>query len=187
MYTVAERYEHSGYGKTGRFLAKAPNGTHSLGNFPVTTTTNMSVILDYRWVGNTVMTRAQYKRNFPNATDTEWKSFEKFINQMPVKDGVVTFNEKEIAKRTGLAEGSQELKDWIEEKSEAISVRALDAVQRIDNQIPPQQKSIMARDSRANFFLLHLSWLTNSIQYRFKSKHFNLSAGTYQEGSWVTL
>jgi hypothetical protein len=187
MYSVAERYEHSGYNKAGRFLAKAPNGTHSLGNFPVTTTTNMAIILDYRWVGNTVMTRAQYKRNFPNATDTEWKSFEKFINQMPIKDGVVSFNEKEIAKKTGLEEGSQELKDWIQEKSEAISVKALDAVQRIDSQIPDYQKSITARDSRANFFLLHLSWLTNAIQYRFKDRHFNLSTGTYQEGSWITL
>jgi len=186
-YTPTERYTHSGYNKAGRFLAKSANMTHELGNFPVITSTFMSIVLDYRWVGNTIMTRSQYKRNFPDATDAEWKSFEKFINQMPVKDGAVTFNEKEIAKRTGLEEGSQELKDWIEEKSEAISVKSLDAIQRIDSQIAEHQKSIAARDSRANFMLMHMNWLITAVQYRFKNKHFNLSTGDYQEGSWRFL
>ena len=183
-YSPMERYANSGYDKGTRFMAKWGNWTHELGNFPVVTTTFMSVLLDYRWVGNTIMTRAQYKRNFPDAKDTDWKSFEKFIDQMPVENGVVSFKTAEIAKRTGLEEGSQELKDWIQEKSEAISVKALDAIQRVDSQIPDYQKSIAARDARANFFLMHMNWLVNAWQYRFKDRHFNQSTGDYQEGSW---
>lgn len=184
-YNTSDRYEHSGYSKGARLATKAINGLHSLGNFPVVPTTFMGVIFDYRWVGNTVMSREQYKRNFPDATDSEWKSFELFKNQLNVKDGVVTPDKTEIEKRTGLKD--EALDEWINTKVETISVRALDAIQRIDSQIPEHQKSIAARDARANFLLMHMNWFLNAIQTKTKQKHFNLSTGMYQEGNWATI
>ena len=186
MYNPMDRYEHSGYGKASRVALKLNSGIHQIGNFPVTTTTNMSILFDYRWVGNTIMTKKQYIRNFPNATDIEWKSFDLFINDIPVKNGKVEFDIESISKKTGLDKDSQEIKDWVKLKSEAISVRALDAIQRIDSQIPEHQKSLAARDARANFFLMHINWFLNAWQQKTKSRHFNLSTGAYQEGSWIT-
>lgn len=185
MYNVNDRYESSGFNKGARYGIKGINGLHSLGNFPVTTTTMMSVWLDYRWVGDTIMSMEQYMRNNPDATKESWKKLDLFIEDAPVKNGVVEFNKESIAKKTGL-EG-EALQEWIKLKSEAISNRVSDAVQRIDSQIPEHQKSIAARHGISNFFLMHLNWFLNAMQTKFKDRHFNQAAGMYQEGNWRTM
>lgn len=185
MYNTSDRYTHSGYNKGVRTGLKSINGLHSLGNFPVTTTVMMSIIMDYRWVGGSIMSFDQYMRNNPNGSKEDWKTLDLFIEQMPVKDGLVTFNKEEIANRTGLS--GEELEEWIELKSEAISNRVADAVQRVDSQIPEHQKSIAARHGIANFFLMHTAWFTLAIQTKIKEKHFNKATGMYQEGNWRTV
>ena len=67
-----------------------------------------------------------------------------------------------------------------------MSQKALALIQRIDSQIPEHQRSIAARNSISNFFLSHLNFLLVQIPLKVKSRHYNTSEESWQEGNWLT-
>lgn len=182
LYNLTERFENSYMGKGVRAGLKSSSLLHSLGNFPVTTTSMLSVLFDYRFYGNEVVTFKQYKEINPAGTKEEWKKLEFFKDSIPVKDGTIQPDYKGISEKLGLSE--EETASRVDLIMEGISNRVASAVQRIDSAIPAQQKSLASRDSRAAFLLLHTNWFWLGIQYKTKNRHYNISEQSFQEGNW---
>ncbi len=186
VYNTNERFQNSNYGKELRVGLKASSGLHEIGNFPVTATAGLSVILDYKYYGDDIITFDQFKRKNPtkdaSAIKAEWEQMGNFYNDWVVKDGVLTFDKASIAKKINVAN----LDELINLKMEAISSKTTSVIQRIDAQVPSHQKSIAARDARANFFLTHLNWFLIAVQNKVKDRHYNIAEDTYQEGNWKT-
>lgn len=181
-----DRFDNVSLSRTNRAILKTNSGLHMLGNFPVIPTTFLSVLTDYRIVGDKILTLKQYKQVDKQGSDEDWKKLPLFIDMLPVKDGVTTRNYKEIERLTGLQE--EQVVDMVNITMEAISARSKGAVQRIDSQIPEYQKSIAARDARTNFFLMFMNWFLVAIPNKIKHRHYNLAEGAIeQEGNWLTI
>jgi len=182
LYILTERFENSYVGKAGRGLLKSSSLLHSIGNWPVTTTTMLSILYDYRVYGNEIVTYRQFKEINGKDDRLLWEKQPLFKDLIPVKDGVIAPNYTRISEQLSVSE--EEAIEKTDLILEAISARTASAVQRIDSAIPASQKSIASRDSRAAFFLLHSSWWQVAAQNKFKSRHYNISEGTYQQGNW---
>lgn len=185
LYNLTERFENSYIGRAGRGLLKSSSLLHSLGNWPVTTTAMLSVMYDYRVYGNEVVTYRQFKEINGKDDRQLWEKQHLFKDLIPVKDGVIAPNYQRISEQLNISE--EEAVGKTDLILEAINARTASAVQRIDSAIPSYQKSISARDARSAFFLLHANWWLVAAQNKFKSKHYNISEGTYQQGSWNTI
>lgn len=182
VYNISDRLENSSFGKAIRVALSIPNGTHQLGNFPVTSTVAYAVALDYRIVKGRILTQKQYKEIYKN-TD-KWADNKLFYDFIKVREGNIEYDRKGLEE----ALGTTEIDGILEKAVEAMSMRALSAVQRVDSQIPQHQKSIASRNAIANFFLMHMNWFIVAVQNKVKNKHFNLSEeGMEQEGSWRTV
>lgn len=186
VYNVNERFQNSNYGKETRVGLKASSGLHALGNFPVTATTGLSVIYDYKYYGDDIITFDQFKRKNPtkdaSTLKDEWSKLGNFYDDWVVKDGVLTFDKASIAKKVNVAD----LDNLINLKMEAISTRTTSVIQRVDAQVPEHQRSLASRNAIANFFMMHLNWFLIQGQLKLKHKHYNISEDTYQEGNWRT-
>lgn len=182
VYSMTERLENSNMGKSARTLLATPNGLHQLGNFPVTSTVAYAVALDYRVVNGKILTQKQYKKIYKNIDG--WENNKLLYDFIKTRDGRIEYD------RAGLetALGTTEIDEILDTTMEAMSMRALSAVQRVDSQIPQHQKSIASRNAIANFFLMHMNWFLVAVQNKVKNRHFNLSEeGMEQEGSWRTV
>lgn len=186
VYNVNERFQNSNYGKSTRVGLKASSGLHAMGNFPVTATTGLSVIYDYKYYGDDIITFDQFKRKNPTkdaaAVKEEWSKLEEFYSDWIVKDGVLTFDKASIAKKINVAN----LEELLNLKMEAISTRTTSVIQRVDAQVPEHQRSVASRNAFANFFMMHLNWFLIQSQLKLKDRHYNISEDTYQEGNWRT-
>jgi hypothetical protein len=194
IYNAIKRYEDSKYNKATRIALDYNDIPHMAGNFAPVATMMATVISDLRIVDGRIIDFNQFKRKFAasgnkgNVTE-EWKKNELFSTymEMAVKDGVLDFSNpdfiKAIKPKLKLEQG-QELKDYLEYKKEYMSQRILAGIQRIDAQIPMHQKSIWARDARANFFLSFLNFLMVQIPLKFKKRQLNISEGTIQVGNY---
>ena len=195
-YSITERVQHSKYGKAVRGVLKANHSTHQLGNFPVTSRAFLSVLADYRYVKGRLITQANYKKMPENIGKTnseivrDWEKYDVFIDDViyATKEGFLDFENAEFLKRVSsktTLQGEELVKDLLSKK-EQMSQKALSFIQRIDSQIPEHQRSIAARNSISNFFLSHLNYLLVQIPLKVKSKHYNISEESWQEGNWAT-
>lgn len=186
MYNLVERFEHSGYDKASRVGLKSANLLHTLGNFPVTSTTMLSVLYDYRYSDNDILSFEQFKKRGVGKSSSEilqeWKKLKLFKDDIKIQNGVVVYDINSISENVKV----DNLEELLNLKAEAISTRVASAIQRVDSQVPEHQKSIASRDARANFLLMHLNWFLIQIQLKTKDRHYNISEDSYQEGNWRT-
>jgi len=155
------------------------------------------IIASYRYVDGKIMHYSKFKQKmisqgFKGNIQNEWKKQESFLEDfiLAVEDGVLDFNNPKFAEKIktrnlSLPEGMS-LEEYLESKKQDISTRTLAFINRIDSQIPKQQKSIGERDARATFLLSHMGWLLSAIPRKIKERHYNYSEQTFQEGSWRT-
>ena len=186
VYNVNERFSNSNYNKATRVGLKASSGLHSMGNFPVTATTGLSVIYDYKYYGDDIVTFDQFKRKNPTKSASEikdeWSKLGEFYSDWKVNDGVLSFDKASIQSKINVAN----LDELLKLKMEAISTRTTAVIQRVDAQVPEHQRSVASRNAFANFFMMHLNWFLIQTQLKLKDKHYNISEDTYQEGNWRT-
>lgn len=194
VYNMTERFENSQYSLATRGILKTTSGLHELGNFPVITRMFLSVMGDYRYVNGNLITLDNFKKLNAGKANSEiireWEKNEVFLDDViyATKEGVLDFTNPEFLKRV---EGKMNLKgealiNELQAKKEQMSQKSLAAIQRIDTQIPEHQKSIAARDARANFFLSHLNYLMVQIPLKFKERQYMIAEETWQEGNWRT-
>lgn len=186
VYNVNERFANSNYNKATRVGLKASSGLHSMGNFPVTATTGLSVIYDYKYYGDDIVTFDQFKRKNPTKSASEikdeWSKLGEFYSDWKVNDGVLSFDKASIQSKINVAD----LDELLKLKMEAISTRTTAVIQRVDAQVPEHQRSVASRNAFANFFMMHLNWFLIQTQLKLKDRHYNISEDTYQEGNWRT-
>lgn len=197
LYSIVHRLENSQLNKVGRLAVNLSSKLHELGNFPVVQRAMFGIIASYRYVDGKIMHYSKFKQKmisegFKGNIQSEWKKQESFLEDfvLAVEDGFLDFNNPKFAEKIktrnlSLPEGMS-LEEYLESKKQDISTRTLAFINRIDSQIPKQQKSIGERDARATFLLSHMGWLLSSIQRKIKERHYNYSEQTFQEGSWRT-
>ena len=194
VYNALNRYENSKYSRTGRIALEGGGNLHSAANFGPIGMTMATVISDLRIVDGKIIDYNQFKKGFTakglkgNASE-EWVKNELFspYMELAIKDGVLDFNndtfKKAIESKLKLPQG-QTFEEYMKYKREYLSQRILSTIQRVDSQIPEQQKSIWARNSGANFFLSFLNFLLVQTSLKFKKKQFNISEGEVQVGNY---
>ena len=193
IFNMVHRYEDSQYSKTARFALNGNSKIHEAANFAVVSRGVMGIIADYRIVDGKILSFNQFKQR--GGTKLEWQKYENFDTYFygAVQNGVLDFNSEKFIDSLNDEKGNskiiphegQTIQEYLQDKKLSISERTLAFTQRIDSQIPMHQKSVWARDARANFFLSHLNYLLVAIPNKFKEKHFNLAEdGMEQEGSW---
>jgi hypothetical protein len=197
LYSIVHRLENSQLNKVGRLAVNLSSKLHELGNFPVVQRAMFGIIASYRYVDGKIMHYSKFKQKmisegFKGNIQTEWKKQESFLEDfvLAVEDGVLDFNNPKFAEKIktrnlSLPEGMS-LEEYLESKKQDISTRTLAFINRIDSQIPKQQKSIGERDARVTFLLSHMGWLLSAIPRKIKERHYNYSEQTFQEGSWRT-
>jgi hypothetical protein len=197
LYSIVHRLENSQLNKAGRLAVNLSSKLHELGNFPVVQRAMFGIIASYRYVDGKIMHYSKFKQKmisegFKGNIQTEWKKQDSFLEDfiLAVEDGVLDLNNPKFAEKIktrnlSLPEGMS-LEEYLESKKQDISTRTLAFINRIDSQIPKQQKSIGERDARATFLLSHMGWLLSAIPRRIKERHYNYSEQTFQEGTWRT-
>lgn len=197
LYSIVHRLENSQLNKAGRLAVNLSSKLHELGNFPVVQRAMFGTIASYRYVDGKIMHYSRFKQKmisqgFKGNIQSEWKKQDSFLEDfvLAVENGVLDFNNPKFAEKIKtrnlvLPEGMS-LEEYLESKKQDISTRTLAFINRIDSQIPKQQKSIGERDARATFFLSHMGWLLSAIPRKIKERHYNYSEQTFQEGSWRT-
>jgi hypothetical protein len=184
VYNTNERFQNSSYNKAFRTGLKASSGLNELGNFPVSAPLGLSVIYDYKYYGNDIITFDQFKQRNPTkdikAVKEEWEGLDQFYDDWTVKDGVLSFDKVNMAKKLK----GVDLDEITNLKMEAISSKAAALLARTDARVPEYQRSVAARDARANFFLTFINWFTINAQLKLKDRHYNLAEQKWQEGSW---
>jgi hypothetical protein len=197
LYSIVHRLENSQLNKAGRLAVNLSSKLHELGNFPVVQRAMFGIIASYRYVDGKIMHYSKFKQKmisegFKGNIQTEWKKQDSFLEDfiLAVEDGVLDLNNPKFAEKIktrnlSLPEGTS-LEEYLESKKQDISTRTLAFINRIDSQIPKQQKSIGERDARATFLLSHMGWLLSAIPRRIKERHYNYSEQTFQEGTWRT-
>lgn len=198
LYSIVHRYENSQLSKAGRLAVNLSSKLHEMGNFPVVQRAMFGIIASYRYVDGKIMHYNKFRQKlevegFKGNIQTEWKKQPEFINDfiLAVKDGVLDLNNPEFLKvvtpkLTNIPQGKT-IEEYLEDRKLDIGTRVLAFINRVDSQIANDERSVMQRDARLNFFLSHLGWLTSAIARKTKQKHFNLSEdGAQQEGNWRT-
>jgi len=198
LYGISHRYENSQLSKAGRLFVNLSSKLHEMGNFPVVQRAMFGIIASYRYVDGKIMHYNKFRQKlelegFKGNIQSEWKKQPEFINDfiLAVKDGVLDLNNPEFLKvvtpkLTNIPKGKT-IEDYLEDRKLDIGTRVLAFINRVDSQIPNDERSVAQRDARWNFFLSHLGWLTTAITRKVKQKHFNLSEdGAQQEGNWRT-
>jgi hypothetical protein len=189
---VAKRYENSNYSKFTRGLGKLPHILHEVANFPTIPRTVLAVLMDNRYYKGKIMSFNQFKtlQRVEGVADgkqieANWKTKEKFYDDILTTNGVQTVNLENAAKKLNIADQEQ-LKNYLDQIHIGISTRVKTAVQDVDMAIPEEEKSIFARNSLSNLLLQHSGWLLIATAKKFKSGHLNLATGAWEEGNFQT-
>lgn len=181
-----ERFKNSGYSTGVRFLDKSAYLTHSLADAPIATQVMLTVLHDFRVVGNEILNFAQYRNKIENKTESikalkeEWKKYDDQIiyNYLKVEKGE---NEKYGKYKVEIPGFDS---TYVNQKMQNIRNTITLAKQEIDSQIPAGDRTFMQRHAVWSFFSLHKNWLVTSATRRFKSRHQNLHSGIEEEGSY---
>lgn len=191
LYELTEnRFENSNYGKFTRGFLKSGMASHSLANFPILSRVLLTVLKNERLHSGRVINYNQFVRfkklegKDINSINSEWKTLDMLYDYITTENGVQGYNKEALGQKLGI-EG-QELDEYLKELTNTLTSRVKLAVQDIDSAIPQEEKSQAARNSLANFFLTHRSYLLLTISRHFKSRHLNLASGEVEEGSYIT-
>ena len=197
LYSIVHRYENSQLGKGGRLLVNLSGKLHEMGNFPVVQRAMFGIIASYRYVDGKLLHYSKFvqkleAQGFKGDVKAEWQKQELFIDDflLAVENGVLDFNNPKFinavkSKLTGVK--PEELEKYLYDKKLDIGTRVGSFINRIDSQIPNDERNILQRNAIGNFFFSHLGWLSSAIQRRVKQRHFNQSEdGIAQEGTWRT-
>jgi hypothetical protein len=195
VVNLHSRFMDAQFGKAGRLALNSEARLHEAANFAVVPRAVLGIIADYRIVDGRIISSSQFKKKVAVGSlkdkNKAWSDYENFDDYYysAVKDGVLDFkNQQFLDSFQGKIDlDGQELIDYLQDKKENISMRALSFTQRVDSQVPMHQKSALARHGVFNFFLSHLNYLLVALPNKTKHKHFNLAEdGQEQEGSWRT-
>ena len=195
VVNLHSRFMDAQFGKAGRLALNSESRLHEAANFAVVPRAVLGIIADYKIVDGRIISSSQFKKKMAIGAlkdkNKEWSDYENFDDYYysAVKDGVLDFKGQAFLDsfKGKIDLEGQELIDYLQDKKENISMRALSFTQRVDSQVPMHQKSAMARHGIANFFLSHLNYLLVALPNKTKHRHFNTAEdGQEQEGSWRT-
>lgn len=195
VVNLHSRFMDAQFGKAGRLALNSESRLHEAANFAVVPRAVLGIIADYKIVDGRIISSSQFKKKMAVGAlkdkNKEWGDYENFDDYYysAVKDGVLDFKGQAFLDsfKGKIDLEGQELIDYLQDKKENISMRALSFTQRVDSQVPMHQKSAMARHGIANFFLSHLNYLLVALPNKTKHRHFNTAEdGQEQEGSWRT-
>lgn len=197
VYNISDRFQNSDYSKTLRTLPKVGMALNQAGNFPIIPKVVLSMLYDYRIVGENIMHFKQFeaigKSNNDNKAKIEedWKTLEgkAIYNYMNVSKTNLTYDLARMKKDMGIQPGSPLEDDvtfekFVYEKEKAIISRTKEMVKRVDGQIPEYERSEAQRHVFLSYLTTFRGWLTMAYAYRFKNAHFNLQSGNEEEGSY---
>ena len=197
IYDVSKRYENSIYSKTMRTLPKVGMALNEAGNFPIIPKVVLSVLYDYRVVGDKIIHFKQFEEigkanNESKAKiESDWAALEgkAIYNYMDVSTSTLKYDLDRMKKDMDIQPGSPLEKDsdfekYVYEKEKAIISRTREIVKRVDGQIPEYERSEAQRHVFLSYLTTFRGWLTMAYAYRFKNTHFNLQSGIEEEGSY---
>jgi hypothetical protein len=178
-----ERFENSNYSGVVRGLQKSAYLTHSIADAPLATKVLLTVLHDYRVVGDKIM-------NFKQFANTSDKSVKELRKEWVTYEKDVIFNYLEVVKDGKY--GKYQLKEipgvdraYAEKALQQIRNAVTLAKQEVDSAIPSVDRSNIQRHALLSFAALHKNWLATSMTRRFKSRHQNMYSGLAEEGSYT--
>lgn len=195
IYDIAGRYENSIYSKTFRSIPKIGMILNEAANFPIIPRTALTVLYDYRVVGEDILNFNQYEniqRKAGVSKDqiiSDWKLLEDkaFYNYLKVSETDVAYDFDRLRQDTNSQLSEEDFKNLILEKEKAITTRIREVVKVVDGQIPAYERSAAQRHFFLSFFTTHRGWLVIAYARRFKNAHLNIQTGQEEEGSYRTL
>jgi hypothetical protein len=181
--SAAQRFENSNYNTGVRALQRSAYITHSIADAPLAAKVLLTVLHDYRVVGDKIM-------NFKQFANTSDKSVKELRKEWATYEKEAIFNYLEVVKDGKY--GKYQLKEipgvdrtYAEKVLQQVRNSVTLAQQEVNSAIPSTDRTFMQRHALMSFFSLHRGWLVTSMTRRFKSRHQNLYSGLEEEGSYT--
>ncbi|MCA9748414.1 MAG: hypothetical protein KC414_04865, partial [Romboutsia sp.] len=186
MDNIEERTHSEAYGKIFRAMNNIAHKFSEVANFPIKYRVMLSVLDDFRLVGDKFVTFNTYKKMSVNNGKTKeeiesaWKEYRKdsFYNILDTSSGRVTYR-KDVLDKFG--------KEDLDNKRLFIENKSIKANSEVDSVIPSTDQIVAKRDYLLNFMTAHRGYLTLAIDKRFKPKQLNLMSAQMEEGNYITL
>ena len=177
----SERFDNSNYGKAlrGASIYKSGYISHYLGDVPIQAQTTLTVLHDYRIIGNDIIDYYSWRRKNRTLTEkqakAQWKTYQDNViynHIKPTKDGSLEVDQT-----------VKNIDGW-EAKIQQMRDKLTIAKQDIDNQISEGDKGMVQRHALLSWTTLHKGWLVTSMTKRFKEQHLNLFNNMMEEGTY---
>jgi len=194
FFNFEERYRNSAYSKTTRGLLKSAYAMHQMADFPIASRVGIGVLYNHKFVvsENTfdILEYRDFRKLNKGKTNSEirkeWDKLVALPDVMQVsKDGLFEWNTDKIKTLGNFSEDY--IKETLDDRTVGIRAKVRLVLQDIDQKISDVDKSLVARHSGFNFFVIFRSWLTLALQRRLKHRHESLASKHYEEGTWRTL
>lgn len=188
-YDANERYNNTMYSKTLRGIQATAFGAHSLANFPINTRVGLAVLANNRFVEGEMIEYRTFAQRSKGKSEKEiraqWENYTSVLDVVETKpNGEITYNYAKIAESLNNNFTVEEAEKFMQEKSIVIRGRIKAAIQVIDGQIAPEDKSMSTRNSFFSFMNIHRSWLMIAVQNKTKKRQLNTSTGYIETGTW---
>ena len=187
-----ERLENSSFGRIGRLMSKLPFLGAQIANHPVGPRISLTILSDFRLVDGRVMNYQDFLKSeriknpqtySQKLVDAKWNAFKKdsMYDMLSITPNGVTYNERF---KEAFPENTEEIFESIAQR---MSAKVKQVVQSADGVMNDTDQAAAQRDVLTNPLLMHKGWLLINLTRKFKRNHFNLAAGSMEEGHYLTL
>lgn len=194
FFNFEERYRNSAYSKTTRGLLRSSYALHQMADFPIASRVGMGVLYNHKFIVSEdsfdIIEYRDFKKLNKGKSSKEirdnWEKLTSLPDVMQVsKEGKFEWDIEKIQKLGNFS--PEYIQETLDNRTVGIRAKVRLVLQDIDQKISDVDKSLVARHSGFNFFVIFRSWLTLALQRRLKYRHESLASKHFEEGTWRTL
>lgn len=195
FYGLSEKARNAKYNTLNRTFGKIAMGAHSVSNFAVTPRVVLSILHDNKVVKQEgeqpkIQTRQQFLQEGIRGGQTEAELLAKWRANKDYMYNHMDFTEKGFKWKGQFKDGIHEQtglsKDYMDARDKFIQNQMGERVSDIEGQMPQGFRLQAQRHALLSTTLLHKSFLAVAGAKRIKDRHYNVSTGMYEEGTWRT-
>jgi uncharacterized radical SAM superfamily protein len=186
VHEIATKTKSAGYNRILRSLNDSPYAFMEMAATPHANIVMLSVLDDFRLVGDKFLTYEEFKLRADNANiDSKallfkWNTLRKdsLYNLLENREGIM-----QLSEATENAIG----KEYADALLSRVQSKIISTNNTIDSKTSADDKSAASRHFMMQFFTNFKDWFTLGVQKRFKRKHLNLRQGIEEEGHYITF
>jgi len=196
-FSLEESYKSSNYSALFRGMNRTGYALHSMANYPIYGQNLLSILHDYRVVGNRVINFNQFNREqllqgvSKKDIEVNWDALENQVIYKFLKpnDGALDYSGVVDGKSLAdyLGKSGEELSAEINSINNTITNQVRVLNEYVDGSISNEDRTYAQRDSYLSYFFTHRGWLSIALSRRLKNRGINLETGIEEEGSYLSF